>query len=186
MSKLVVLNGTSSSGKTTVARAFQDAAPSVYLNFSIDSILSALPPSVLARIVTGLPLTDVRLADLIRAFYACTRELLRMGHDLVIDHAVTARYHAEGLLAACEGHETLIVRVDCPITVIRDREAARGDRLLGVADQQFASIDAWLEYDLVVDTSKQSPSEAAASILDALASGGGKAVANTRRKLEPA
>jgi chloramphenicol 3-O phosphotransferase len=36
---IVVLNGTSSSGKTSIARAFQEAAPSLFLNFSIDSVL---------------------------------------------------------------------------------------------------------------------------------------------------
>lgn len=186
MSTLVVLNGTSSSGKTTVARAFQDVAPSVFLNFSIDSILSALPPSVWERIVAGLPVPDLRLASLVRAFYACTGQFLGMGHDLVIDHAATARYHAESLLAACEGHETLIVGIDCPISVARAREAARGDRPRGLAEQQVATIHSWLEYDLVVDTSKESPSEAAASILAALASGSRNAAAKTRRKLETA
>lgn len=186
MSLLVVLNGTSSSGKTTVARAFQDAAPSVFLNFSIDSILSALPPSVLQRLVAGTPITDLRLPELVRAFYSCTGELLRIGHDLVIDHAVTARYHAELLLAACEGHDTFIVGIECTIDLAREREAARGDRRLGLADQQFETIHSWLDYDLVVDTSQQSPSEAAASILAALTSGDRKAAAATRRKLHSA
>ena len=105
MSVLVVLNGTSSSGKTTVARAFQDAAPDVFLNFSIDSILTALPPSVLQRIVAGAPVEELRLPALVRSFYACAHQLLEMGHDLVIDHALTARYHVEALLPACENHE---------------------------------------------------------------------------------
>ena len=183
MSSLVVLNGTSSSGKTTIARAFQEAAPGVFLNFSIDSILAALPPSAWQRIVAGAPITDLRLPELVRAFYACTGELLRLGHDLVIDHAVTARYHAELLLAACEGHETVIVGVECPISVARAREAARGDRSVGLADRQFESIHSWLEYDLVVDTSKQSPPEAAAALLATLASGTRSGVERTAQKL---
>lgn len=183
MSVLVVLNGTSSSGKTTIARAFQDVAPTVFLNFSIDSILSALPPSVLKRIVAGVPVDDLRLPALVRAFYACAQQLLNMGHDLVIDHALTARYHVEALLAACESHETLLVGVDCPLSTAREREAARGDRAPGLAEQQVATIHSLLAYDLVVDTSKQSPAEAAASILTSLARGTGKGVANTRRTL---
>ena len=145
MSILVVLNGTSSSGKTTVARAFQEAAPSVFLNFSIDSILSALPPSALQRIGAGKPIPDLRLSELVRAFYSCTAELLRLGHDLVIDHAVTARYHAESLLAACEGHETIIVGIECPVSVAREREVARGDRRPGLSDEQYESIHSWLD-----------------------------------------
>ena len=183
MSVLVVLNGTSSSGKTTVARAFQDAAPSVFLNFSIDTILTALPPSVLQRIVAGAPVEDLRLPALVRAFYACAHQLLEMGHDLVIDHALTARYHVDALLAASENHKTLLVGITCPVGVAREREAVRGDRRLGLAEQQFATIHSLLAYDVVIDTSKQSPSEAAASILTSLASGPGMGVTNTRRKL---
>lgn len=185
MSVVVVLNGTSSSGKTTVARAFQDAAPSLFLNFSIDSILSALPPSVLRRLIDGTPVPEVRVADLVRAFYTCTAELLRLGHHLVIDHAVTARYHAELLLDACEGHDALFVGVACPLDVACEREAARGDRRRGLAEQQYATVHTWLSYDLTIDTSLQSSSEAAAAILTALQSTHRSGAEETRRKLRP-
>src|SRR5689334_10794879 len=128
MATVIVLNGASSSGKTTVARAFQEAAPRVFLNFSIDSILYALPESAVERIRRGADIADLHLPELVRAFYACVRQLLQRGHDLVIDHAVTARYHVEALLEAVEGHDVLLVGINCPATVLRERELQRGDR----------------------------------------------------------
>src|SRR5688572_22181271 len=101
---VIVLNGTSSSGKTTIARVFQEIAPSLFLNFSIDSILSALPPSAIKRIAESTDLADLRVPELVKAFYACVGELLRLGHDLIIDHAVTASYHADLLREATHGH----------------------------------------------------------------------------------
>jgi chloramphenicol 3-O phosphotransferase len=168
---VIVLNGTSSSGKSTVAHAFQEIAPHLFLNFSIDSILSALPPSTVERIATGADISDLRLKDLVRAFYGCVGKLLEMGHDLVIDHALTARYHVEALLEATNGHEVLLVGLECEPDVLRERERLRGDRRPGIAVDQRKSIHQWLDYDVLIDTGTLSPAEGAARILSAFASG---------------
>lgn len=165
MATVIVLNGASSSGKTTTARAFQDIAPRRFLNFSIDNILYALPDRDLQRIRSGDDITDLRLPDLVRAFYACVKQLLDLGHDLVIDHAVTASYHVELLDAASAGHERLLVGIDCPPDVLREREQQRGDRRPGMAEQQAARIHALLNYDLKLDSSAMQPGEAAREIV---------------------
>ena len=41
--QVIVLNGTSSSGKTTLARALQAVLPDPWLTFGIDTLLGALP-----------------------------------------------------------------------------------------------------------------------------------------------
>lgn len=183
MATVVVLNGTSSSGKTTVARAFQSVAPKLFLNFSIDSILEALPRSAIDRITSGADISDLRYSELVRAFYACVRELLALGHDLVIDHAVASPYQAGLLLAATESHEVLLVGLDCPAGILRQREQDRGDRQKGLAEKQLSRIHAWLEYDLFIDTSTTSPEQAAGLIVQALSRGTGGALERTRVKL---
>lgn len=169
MATVVVLNGTSSSGKTTVARAFQALAPRLFLNFSIDSILYALPPGALDRIQRGAGISDLPLPELVRGFYACVRELLALGHDLVIDHAVTAPYHVELLRAATAGHAVVLVGLDCPAEVLRRREADRGDRRPGLAEEQRGRIHSLLTYDLFFDTSELSAEEIARRIVEAAA-----------------
>lgn len=183
MSTVIVLNGTSSSGKTSMAQAFQELSPRLFLNFSIDSILHALPQSALARITAGDEISDLGLPSLVRAFYACVRQLLDFGHDLVIDHAVTARYHVEALLAAVEGHEALVVGLDCPAEILIERERNRGDRRSGMAVQQQQRIHAWLAYDLVIDTGAVSAHDAARRIVELLESGRGEGIKKTRARL---
>ena len=183
MSTVVVLNGTSSSGKTSIARAFQNAAPGVFLNFSIDNILYALPPVALDRVKTGADISDLRLPELVRAFYACVRQLLDLGHDLVIDHAVTARYHADALIEAAGSHRVLLVGLDCPPEVLAERERGRGDRRPGLALDQQARIHSLLEYDVRIDTSIVSVDEAARQIVSALARGDGTAFAKVKARL---
>lgn len=168
MSNVVVLNGASSAGKTTIARTFQELAPNIYLNFSIDSVLYALPQSAIDRIIRGENIQDVHYPELVRAFYACVRQLLDLGHDLVIDHAVVLRAHADLLLAAIASHRALFVGLDCPVEVLREREKRRGDRARGLAERQCDRVHAHLTYDLRIDTSAQSARDAAARIVEAL------------------
>ncbi len=168
MSTVVVLNGTSSSGKTAIARAFQETVPSLFLNVSIDTILYALPPSALQRIVDGADISDLRYPELVRGFYACVRQLADLGHDLIIDNAITKRDHAEMMMSALAGHDALFVALDCGESVLAARELARGDRTRGLAAHQFRSIHQWLAYDLRIASDQITPEAAAKRIIEQL------------------
>lgn len=164
---MVVLSGASSSGKTSIARAFQEIAPRLFLNFSIDNILYALPPSIVARMERGEP-ANVPFLELVRGYYACVRELAALGHDLVIDHAISTRAEADLLLAAIDGLDVLLVGIDCPVEVLNERERRRGDRRPGLAARQCERVHQWLDYDLRVDSSRVTADEAARQIVAAL------------------
>jgi chloramphenicol 3-O phosphotransferase len=166
VARIVVLNGTSSSGKTSIARAFQELAPGRFLNISIDTILYALPPSVLERMKRGQERAG---PELVRAFYACVRELAAIELDLVIDHAITSEAEAEMLREATRSHQTLLVGLDCPADVLAGRERERGDRRPGMAAAQSERVHRWLHYDLRIDTSIVDAEEAARRIVTAMA-----------------
>jgi chloramphenicol 3-O phosphotransferase len=166
---IIVLNGTSSSGKTSIARAFQERAPKTFLNSSIDSILHALPPSAIERMQRGTDIDDLRYPELVRAFYACVATLAQLGHDLVVDHAIVTQRDADLLRTAVETHRVLFVGVDCPLPVLLERERSRGDRRIGLAAAQSGRIHQWLSYDLVIDSSQITAEHAADAIIAALA-----------------
>jgi chloramphenicol 3-O phosphotransferase len=180
---VVVLNGTSSSGKTTIACALQDAAPRVLLNFSIDSILSALPVAAIERIVRGDDISDLDYPGLVRGYYACVRELLALGRDLVIDNAITARDRAELLVAAVASHHVVMVGLHCAPEVLAERERMRGDRQLGMAVAQQSHIHSWLSYDVTIDTTHTSAEIAAQEILRVMETGRSEAFERTRAAL---
>ena len=60
--------------------------------------------------------------------------------------------------------ESLLVGVVAPMHVLEERERARGNRIAGEARAQV-DVHRGIEYDLTVDTSRQSPEECARSIL---------------------
>jgi chloramphenicol 3-O phosphotransferase len=168
MARIVVLNGTSSSGKTAVARAFQELAPGLVLNFSIDSILYALPRTILERMKRGEKNEGLPFLDLVRAYYASVRAIAETGQDLIIDHALTTRAEADLLRAAVQAHSTLLVGLECATPVLAERERIRGDRRPGLAASQLDLVHQWLAYDLVIDTTTTTPEDAARRILEAL------------------
>ena len=166
---IIVLNGCSSSGKTTLARAIQSRATNVYLNWSIDGILDTVPERLRDRMLTGKPLQEVEYSDLVRAYYACLRQLANLGHPLISDNAVTSRAHAELLVEALGDHQALLVGVDCSAVTLADREAARGDRRAGLARSQQPAIHRWLHYDVFVDSESGTPDANAEIVLAAAA-----------------
>jgi chloramphenicol 3-O phosphotransferase len=183
MATVVVLNGTSSSGKTTLAQAFQDLAETPFLNVSIDTILYTLPRKAIDQLIAGVAIANLPYRALDAAFYACVRELAALGLDLVIDNAVISRGQAERLVAAVDGHRVLMVAVSSPAEVLERRERHRGDRHPGLGVRQLETISSWLDYDLEIDTSLLTPYEAGAQLVAALTAEKRGALERTRARL---
>jgi chloramphenicol 3-O phosphotransferase len=176
--RVVLLHGTSSSGKTTLARAVQALSDEPWLRLGIDAFWSAIDERWMehgsrasegfqwsddATIVPG-PVGD-RLAEGMRAAIAACA---RCGNDLLVDDVFIDRGWLDGWRAALAGLEWLLVGVLAPLPVLEERERARGNRITGEARAQADVIHSGIEYDLRVDTASQSPEECARAILAAL------------------
>lgn len=164
--QIICLNGTSSSGKTAIAQKLQELLPRIYLNFSIDSILYALPGSALFRMTHGQDISDLNYAQLVRSFNACVCRLAEVGNFLVIDNAMITREQVTDLLTNLEGFTVLLVGVHCSLEELNRREQNRQDRTIGEAAAQIHLVHRWFIYDLEVDSSTKSAAELAGEIMD--------------------
>lgn len=182
MAQIIILNGTSSSGKSTLARAIQERASQLFLYFSIDSVLYALPQNVLKKLMSGEPAPEVRYRDLVSGYYGCVRALAAAGNAVVTDNAVTTRWQAEMLVAAVEGHDVTIVGIDCSIETLEAREETRGDRRPGLARSQYENVHKWLDYDVRVNSDTTAAADAADIVLNAAASSR-SAISSVRQRL---
>ncbi|MGZ3698167.1 MAG: phosphotransferase-like protein [Bdellovibrionota bacterium] len=166
---IVFLNGSSSSGKSTLARALQELLlPACWLNFSIDSVMYTLPPSVLARMTSGASNPGLDFPRLEEAFYRAAREIAAAGWDLILDHAVVTAESASMFRSRFEGVPCLMVGLDCALDELRRRERARGDRGIGEAEAQAPLVHRHFEYDLRVNTSSEDPTALARQIQELL------------------
>lgn len=166
--QVVMLNGGSSAGKSSLARALQAILPEPWLIFGVDDFVNAMPPAMQesddglvfhpdGRISVGPGIR--RLRD---AWDQGVAAVARAGVGVIVDDvflagvAVQQRWHA-----ALYGLEVLWVGVRCDPDVAATREAQRGDRVPGMAALQADSVHHGVRYDLVIDTSGQSPQQCA-------------------------
>ena len=180
--RLVVLNGTSSSGKSTLATAFRDEQArrgEFWLLIGIDDALSklpyqwvdmGLPTGVGERASDGLWFEDTpdgrRLRvgalarQLIDAYHRWVAEAVRAGMNVIVDDVVIDRETYAGWLRALDGLPAVWVAVRCPLDVVEAREAARGDRAMGLARAQHDVVHQGIPYALEIDTGRRTPDEA--------------------------
>ncbi|SEG90199.1 chloramphenicol 3-O phosphotransferase [Actinacidiphila yanglinensis] len=172
--QVIILNGGSSSGKSSLARALQDALPGPpWLTFGTDTLVEALP----ARMRGGdagdgiafgpdgevVPGADFRRLD--DAWALGMAAAARAGAHLVIDEVFLGGAASQTRWRdALSGMDVLWVGVRCDPEVAAAREAARGDRTPGMAARQAALVHEGVSYDLEVDTSRSDPASCARTI----------------------
>jgi chloramphenicol 3-O phosphotransferase len=179
---ILVLNGTSSAGKTSLARALQRRWDGPLLAVGIDTVVFALPGRWLnppgwhdvfvytgsgdALRITAGPLGDRLVAGLHRSVAA----LADQGFDVVVDHVLLSPAWVADAAAAFGDRPVLSVGVRCPLAEVIRREAARGDRTLGQARAQFDVVHSYAAYDVEVDTSRADPDDCATRVATAASS----------------
>ncbi|MFG2846671.1 chloramphenicol phosphotransferase CPT [Kitasatospora sp. NPDC048296] len=171
---VIVLNGGSSSGKSSLARALQERLPEPWLHLGADTMVDALPPWLLAggEGIGGLDDGDGTVevgpvfAALDAAWTVGVAAMARAGARIVVDEVfLGGAASQQRWRSALEGLDVLWVGVHCAPEVAAAREAARGDRVAGMAAAQAEAVHKGVAYDLVVDTSQASPGECTQAIL---------------------
>ncbi|MEY9876986.1 chloramphenicol 3-O phosphotransferase [Streptacidiphilus sp. MAP12-33] len=169
--QVIVLNGGSSSGKSTLVRALQIVLPEPWLAVAVDAFVEMLPPSLLAS-ETGFTVAadgTVAVGAEFRALEAAWRTgvaaMVRAGARVVVDDVfLGGAASQERWRAALTGLNVLWVGVRCDGVVAAEREAARGDRAQGMAASQADAVHEGVVYDLEVDTSRAEPAACARTV----------------------
>ncbi len=149
--KIILLNGASSSGKSTLARGLQAALDEPFWHFSIDHLIAAnvLPK---ARINGGeFPWRELR-PHFFEGFHRCLPALAAAGNNLIVEHIVETQAWMERLLRLLSQIDVFFVGVHCPLPELERRELARGNRRIGEARADFETTHTFGVYDLEVDS----------------------------------
>lgn len=176
--QVIVLNGGSSSGKSTIARCLQAVLPEPWLTFGIDDFVDSLPPA-LQESDTGIEVTadgGVSVgADFRRLEAAWTAGLAataRAGARVIVDDVFLGGPRSqERWRGALAGLDVLWVGVRCEAAVAAGREIARGDRAQGMAEKQAETVHRGVLYDIEVDTTRAGSRDCARAIAGAVVSG---------------
>jgi chloramphenicol 3-O phosphotransferase len=159
--KVVILNGTSSSGKTSVAQALQEMTEELYLYVSLDNFYAMLPDWFRRSRSEQWPTLTLHMQ---RALFSTVAVLAEQGHHVVVDTVLLNHQDLQACVHTLHGHYTLLVGLCCSLAETEQRERKRGDRAVGLARWQFPLVHAHALYDLEVDTSSLTPQECAVKI----------------------
>jgi chloramphenicol 3-O phosphotransferase len=177
--RIVVINGTSSAGKTTLAQAFQEAravAGECWVVFGIDDFVPRLPRRWVAIDAWSGSLADegvrlVRVGDraryrigdlgrrLISAYRRSIAEIARAGLNVVVDDVTIEQDEWDEWCTALAGLDPVWVALRCDADVAAGREAARGDRVRGLVRGLVDVVHRYPVYDLELDSTATSAAD---------------------------
>jgi chloramphenicol 3-O phosphotransferase len=174
MSTIIFLNGTSSSGKTSLLKALQNQLQEPYLDMGIDRFIWMLPKRYLDR-----PLWDDVLGKahhsgpvgltLFSGMHHAIAAAASRGNNIVADHVFVEKVWVDECADLFADINAYLIGVHCPLEILEQRERDRKDRTLGQARAQYEAIHKYTKYDLEVDTSLFTPEQCAQQVIERLA-----------------
>jgi len=192
---VILVNGPSSAGKTTLCRALQAAIEEPYLVTGFDDFIFMASPryyrgadtirqsehdsftALGVEMVTtsppgAPPAVAARFGPVFRrildAMAPAVRALVDGGNAVIFDHVLHDRAMHESCRKAFDGLDVFTVGVTCPIDILEARERERGDRVLGRARGLAGVVHGFLDYDVMVDTGAMTPAACVSAILAAV------------------
>ena len=174
--QVIVLNGGSSSGKSSISRVLQEMLPDLWLTFGVDAFIESLPnrgDSPRAGITYEQDGTITFSSDyraLERSWYAGLRSMATAGAHLILDEVMLASGAGQERLRSMFCDVDMVwVGVRCTPDVAASRESQRPDRAEGMARKQALSMHHEVIYDFEVNTTNRSTEDCAHDLADWLA-----------------
>ncbi|MEU0988397.1 AAA family ATPase [Streptomyces sp. NPDC005953] len=160
---VIFLNGTSSSGKSSIARelAAQLDDPCFHLPVDAFHAMRSSPAIAPDRLPAVLKRTWM-------GYHRAVAGMAAAGNTVIVDHVLSEPWRLWDCVGLFRPQDVVLVGVHCPLPELERREQARGDRPAGLAAHQFTRVHAHGLYDLEVDTGSTTPAECARRIKDFL------------------
>ena len=171
MSYVIFLHGTSSSGKSSLAREIRRQSKIPFWHFSSDQLVEA---EILPERANDGGMFDwsVNRPKFFKAFHQCIKAILDSGNSVILDHIIESNEWYLELRSLLKYHDVFFVGVHCPIEILRQREIGRndrhiGNRYLGEAEYHLKHVHTYSGYDFELDSSEQPIEESAQMVLSA-------------------
>lgn len=187
MSKVIFLNGCSSSGKTTIALKLQQLLDEPFQHIALDQFRDGMPLRVRGlnapegtdgalglNVVpverNGELMTEVQFGEhgemILAAMRRSVATFTNMGANVIVDDLLFKKAYLEDYVHVLDPDNTWFVGVRCSLDVVNFRESQRPGRFPGTATSHYEQVHSHgLAYDVEVDTTHLSPREVAQEII---------------------
>ncbi|MEW2546893.1 AAA family ATPase [Streptomyces sp. NPDC047002] len=160
---VILLNGASSSGKSSIAAELLPLLDETYFHFPVDAFHAL-------RVRRDIADEDLQgeIDRTVKGFHRAVAGMAAAGNNLVVDIPMSQRWRLLDCVELLDPRRVLLVHVYCPLPELLRREAARGDRTPGLAAAQFPRVHAHGVHDVACDTSRATPRACAELIRERL------------------
>lgn len=170
---IVLMNGTSSSGKTSISMELINQKDILFHHLSIDDffynfndfINNKFPDFKPVRELDDEVIGQIIFDPIISMYYATIKLFVEMGLNVIVDTVIDNDKWFNDYLDVLFDYPTIFIGVICSKEELTRREQIRGDRKIGLANSQFDKVYCFNEYDLEVNTEELNPTECAEKIL---------------------
>jgi chloramphenicol 3-O phosphotransferase len=186
-SKIIILNGASASGKSSIQTKLMQIMPDLYLKIGIDNFFVGVLPThyVLGSVpepktpedvvMKGIPSHDAhgplftlvvgpKGQKVICGMHQAIAAYAQCGNNIVVDYILYDKAWLKDLVKVLKDFTVYFVGVDIPLDVLEAREKARATSPVGHARSHYDIVHSHNTYDIRVDTSKLTAEECAEKI----------------------
>lgn len=163
--KIILLNGTSSAGKSAICIELQKQLDDIWCYYASDQLADAgfRDPGKKQPLHDGeLPAERLRFFN---GFHRSIAAFAGAGNNLIVEHIVEFDWWLNDLVQLLAKFDVFFVGVHCPLDEVERRERQRPDRSPGEAAYHMKTHD-YCSYDFELD-SRQPPKTSAAKIITA-------------------
>lgn len=194
---IILLHGTSSTGKTSTARTLQSIFPGALIYLSLDCwIRQCLSPRFYepaTKLEDIKQDSDVRLGthfllpntpenplpwpmvgsgkvadNTIEMMYQSVLNFYHKGYCVILDHVLLTADWRDRFLEMTKNCHRLLIKMTCDVNLLAEREKSRGDRMANVYLALMETIHQNMHYDATIDTSDITALQAAEKVLSLL------------------
>jgi chloramphenicol 3-O phosphotransferase len=156
---VIILNGASSSGKSSIAQALLARLDPPHFHLAVDAINSMRSRSKTRAV------PDAALPDILRrtraGFHRAVAGMALAGNDVVMDYVFSEPWRLRDCLTVLSGLRVILVAVRCDLEELEKRERHRTDREEGLARAQVGVVHAHGDHDIEVWSDRMDPNRCA-------------------------
>lgn len=192
---VIILNGPSASGKTSIQKEIQMQAEPLFLKMGIDNLFDApLPEPDISNFektreikqytndhtfIRGIELkTDAEGHQIVPleigpagdkvifGMHGAIKAYAKVGNNVVVDYILYKPEWLPDLVSNLKGMNVYLIGIKAPLSVLEEREKKRGTSPVGHARSHYDQVHKGMVYDLELDVSKLTPQQSAEQILE--------------------
>lgn len=162
--KIIILNGVSSSGKTTLAKVIQDRSPIPLYKLDIDDFILMSPDKF----------NDYENCDFsvqytfASKFFHVVKLYSDLGFDLIVPYMFFKNSETlQEFRVLLNDYPVFVVNISCSVEELKRRETKRENRKIGSAEEQLILLETDFENSLTVDNFENTNDLCADEIIEA-------------------